>query len=123
MSVSIPCPRAFSIVAIDQAFDAVCLPSLEPVAFSMLAQECAALGLACFAKHLGANADAFGTQSSVQAIAPADPSAWAVSLEKWLNAFDRSRRPAMDAEVPLRIEEEAFFYEGLYRGLVFKRLH
>lgn len=118
-----PTQRPISIAEIAQPFDAVCLPGLESGAFSMLAQECAALGVPCFINHRGEKPGAVAPQGCVLLLAPADASAWTLLLDQWVNAFDRAQQPSMDAAVPLRIEEEAFFYEGLYRGLTFKRSH
>lgn len=118
-----PTQRPASIAEIAQPFDAVCLPGLESREFSMLAQECAALGVPYFISHRGEKPDAVAPQGCEQLLAPADAPAWAMSLAQWVNAFDRAQQPSMGAAVPLRIEEEAFFYEGLYRGLIFKRSH
>lgn len=118
-----PTQRPISIAEITQPFDAVCLPGLESGAFSKLTQECAALGVPCFISHRGEITDAKVPQGCVQLLAPADASAWTMSLVPWVNAFDRAQQPPMGGTVPLRIEEEAFFYEGLYRGLTFKRSH
>ncbi len=115
-----PAQRPVSIAEIAQPFDALCLPGLESGSFSMIAQECAALGVPCFINYVGEEPDAIPLDDCVQHSAPADASAWAMSIDQWVFTFDRAQRSSMGQAVPLRIEEEAFFYEGLYRSLIFK---
>lgn len=115
--------RPTTLAAIAQPFDAVCLPDPGPQPLSLLAQECAALGIPCWMNRSGPPADAFDQHEKLQSVPPADLSAWATWMEHWVHAFDRSQLPSMDAAMPLRIEEVAFLYEGLYRSLIFDRSH
>ena len=112
-----------TLAAIAQPFDAVCLPDSGSQPLSLLAQECAALGIPCWMNRSGSLADAFDQHENLQPVPPADPSAWATLMEHWVSSFDRSQLPSMDAAMPLRIEEAAFLYEGLYRSLIFDRSH
>jgi glycosyltransferase involved in cell wall biosynthesis len=110
-----------SLAAISHPFDAVWLPRLGSLAFSLMELECAALGVRCFTDRSGAHLVSDGVSGTVQSPASSDASAWAAVLEQWVRSFDRSRQPNMRAAVPVRIEEEAFLYEGLYRTLIFNR--
>lgn len=112
-----------TLAAIAQPFDAVCLPDPGPQPLSLLAQECAALGIPCWMNRSGSPAEAFDQHENLQPVPPADPSTWATLMEHWVSSFDRSQLPSMDAAMPLRIEEAAFLYEGLYRSLIFDRSH
>jgi glycosyltransferase involved in cell wall biosynthesis len=109
------------LAGLSDPFDAVWLPGLAPTDFSSIAQECAALGIACFATHPGASPLAEVSQDLVQRLASDDVSAIATAISQWARAFRRSRQPTLDAAIPLRIEEEAFLYEGLYRRMAFER--
>jgi glycosyltransferase involved in cell wall biosynthesis len=110
-----------TLTAIAQPFDVVCLPDLGSQPPLLLAQECAALGIPCLINRSGPHAGAFDQHEGLHCVPSTDPAAWAMSMERWVNSFDRSQPPLMNSVVPMRIEEVAFLYEGLYRGLIFDR--
>lgn len=98
-----------------QGLDLLCLPSLVPESFSLVVHEAAAAGVPSLVSNLGAPALAV-QRGGGGAVVPAGSVAdWADAIEAW--AGDADRRAAWRAAVrlPMRIEEEAFLYEGLYR--------
>ena len=112
--------RLSSLSSAAEWFDMVCLPSLQASAFSLMAHECVALGIPCLASDLGGQAEALRRCDKGQLLAPGDVRGWAAAIDRWASSFDPSDQGGMGAEVPLRIEEEAFLYAGLYRDLVFR---
>jgi glycosyltransferase involved in cell wall biosynthesis len=95
--------------------DLLCLPSQVPESFSLVHQESAAAGLPALVTELGAPAQRVAESGGGRVVAPADPRAWADAIEAVIE------RPALLREwkdalpLPLRLEEEAFFYDSLLR--------
>lgn len=114
-----PCQGPASLETVRGPCDLVCLPALEAQAFSMLALECAAIGLDCMASDLGAQAEAVRRYRCGSVVPAGDVGAWARAIQDWAADFLCSRGDAAHAAVPMRIEEEAFLYEGVYRELLF----
>ncbi len=95
--------------------DLLCLPSLVPETFSLTFHEAAALGVPALVSDHGAPADIVRASDAGRCVTVGVPQAWAeaicdvltnrIFLQQWKN-----RLP-----MPSRIEEEAFFYESLYR--------
>lgn len=81
-----------SLLGLDGAVNAVVMPPPSDGAFSLIANECAALGLPC--------------------LEPSQLSAWRA---RWPSECELPALQAMDQPMPMRIEEEAFFYDSLYR--------
>jgi glycosyltransferase involved in cell wall biosynthesis len=115
--------RPTSLATIAQPFDALCLPDLGSQALLPLVQECAALGIPCFVNRSDPHAGALDQHESLHLVPSTCPSAWGMSMERWGSSFNRSLPPSMSSVVPMRIEEAAFLYEGLYRELIFDRSH
>lgn len=81
-----------SLLGLDGAVDAVVMPPPAAEAFSLVVNECAALGLPC--------------------LEPSQLSAW---LARWPSEGESPALQALAQPMPMRIEEEAFFYDCLYR--------
>ncbi|MGE0106120.1 MAG: glycosyltransferase [Thiomonas sp.] len=95
--------------------DVLCLPSLVPETFSLTFHEAAALGLPALVADHGTPAEVVSHSRAGLCVTPGDASAWAQAVQQVLDEREllaqwRSRLP-----MPARIEEEAFFYESLYR--------
>jgi glycosyltransferase involved in cell wall biosynthesis len=106
---------AHEVHALMHSLDLLCLPSLVPESFSLVVSEAAAAGVPALVSDLGAPAQAVA-RSGAGAVVPAgQPQAWAQALQEWINqpALRAAWRQAV--RLPLRIEEEAFLYESLYR--------
>lgn len=82
-----------SLLGMDAPVDAVVLPAGRAGEDSLVAQECAALGLPC--------------------LEPAQLAPW---LAQWQATTAPVALCAMDQPMPMRMEEEAFFYDCLYRA-------
>lgn len=106
---------AAAVFAAMQDADLLCLPSQVPESFSLVLHEAAAAGTPALVSDLGAPPDRIAVTGSGRAVAHADPRAWASAIASVLDdpellASWRQRLP-----LPLRVEEEGFFYESLYR--------
>ena len=107
-------PSAQVFRALHQA-DLLCLPSQVPESFSLVHQESTAAGVPALVTELGAPAQRVAESGGGRVVAPADPRAWADAIEAVIE------RPALLREwkdvlpLPLRLEEEAFFYDLLLR--------
>lgn len=95
--------------------DLLCLPSLVPESFSLVLRESVAMGVPALVSQLGAPADFMAETQAGQALPAGDVDAWAQAMAQV------HRDPAQlvtwraALPVPLRVEEEAFLYEALYR--------
>lgn len=104
-----------SLAAVAREVGLVCVPDLDAQAFALAVHESAALGVACLVTDHGAQAEAVADFACGSCLAPGDVQAWARAIAHWAG-HDRGRLPAASqARLPMRLEEEAFFYEGLYR--------
>ena len=105
-------PQVFAAL---KNIDLLCLPSLVPESYSLVLHESAAAGVPALVSDLGAPAERVAELGSGRVVANGDPRAWAGAIESVLE--DRSLLPAWQRALPLppRVEEEAFFYESLYR--------
>lgn len=116
MAGQVPPQKVFEFI---RKIDVLCLPSRVPETFSMALHEAAALGVPALVSNLGAPADYVAKFGSGCILPIDDVTAWACALKdiaehpEVLSAW-RSGLP-----VPLRVEEEAFFYESLYRQLLY----
>ncbi|HXD42623.1 MAG TPA: glycosyltransferase [Ramlibacter sp.] len=95
--------------------DLLCLPSQVPESFSLVHQESAAAGVPALVSELGAPAQRVAEAECGRVVAASDPRAWADAIESVIE------HPGLLGEwkdalpLPLRIEEEAFFYDSLLR--------
>ncbi len=117
-----------SLTLLSAPCDLLCLPTLAPEAFSLLAHEAATLRLPCLASDVGAQAAALRGFGYAELLPAGDVAAWSSAIESWATRrADPSTSapapllaPALSGKVPLRLEEEAFLYEALYRDLQFR---
>lgn len=100
-----------------QEIDLLCLPSQVPETFSLILQESAAAGVPALVSDLGAPSDRVAQQGSGRVVPHADPQAWADAIAAVLDAPQLVRQWRDALPLPLRIEEEAFFYESLLRRI------
>jgi glycosyltransferase involved in cell wall biosynthesis len=106
---------AEAVATLMKQLDLLCLPSLVPETYSLVLHEAAALGVPAMVSARGAPGDAVAASGAGVVVAADSPAAWAQALEDWNR--DAAGATAMARRVPLppRVEEEAFFYESLYR--------
>lgn len=105
------------VFAAMQSLDVLCLPSRVPETFSLALHEASALGIPALVSSLGAPAEQVGKHGGGLVLAVDDTQAWAKAIHQLVEnpgmiASWQARLP-----LPLRVEEEGFFYDSLYRTL------
>ena len=106
---------AAEVGALLGTLDLLCLPSLVPESFSLVLREAAALGVPALVSQLGAPADFMADTSAGQALPAGDVAAWAQALAQAQRQPEQLAAWRAALPLPLRVEEEAFLYEALYR--------
>lgn len=95
----------------------LCLPSVVPESFSLALHECAAAGVPALVSDLGAPAQQIQSFQCGGVVAAGSPEAWAIAINQILDAPDTLATWKKNLFLPLRIEEEAFFFESVYQRL------
>ncbi|MBI5259512.1 MAG: glycosyltransferase [Burkholderiales bacterium] len=109
-------PRtAAQVAALLHQIDLLCLPSLLPESYSLVVHEGAAAGVPSLVSDLGAPAQAIAASGGGRVLPAGDAGAWAAALQEWAADPALRERWRQAVPLPMRIEEEAFLYEGLYR--------
>lgn len=101
-----------------QAFDLLCLPSRVPETFSLSLNEAAVAGIPALVSDLGAPGEMIRNQGSGIAIPVDDVDAWSAAIDSVLKSRELLETWCRSLVIPYRLEEEAFFYESLYRRLI-----
>jgi len=97
--------------------DLLCLPSRVPESFSLVLHECAVAGVPALVSTLGAPARQVAAHDCGQAVETGNPKAWAAAISALLDTPDTLKKWKRNLFLPLRIEEEAFFYGSIYQRL------
>ena len=108
----VPQVRVFEII---KSFDLLCLPSRVPETFSLVLQEAATAGVPAFVSDLGAPAERVAQKGGGLVIPADDVNRWVDALSELKIHPELLEKWRSELQLPLRIEEEAFFYESLYR--------
>ncbi len=95
--------------------DLLCLPSQVPETFSLALHEAAALGVPGMVSSLGAPGLQVAAHGGGQVVAHSDVAAWATAIEALVADPGQIARWQKRLPLPARLEEEAFFYDLLYR--------
>ncbi|MEI7538535.1 MAG: glycosyltransferase [Comamonadaceae bacterium] len=103
--------------AIEQS-DLLCLPSRVPETFSLALHEAAALGVPALVSNLGAPGEQVSRNGAGLALACDDVKAWAKAIRSVAAEPEQIKRWQSCLPLPLRVEEEAFYYDSLYRTLL-----
>jgi glycosyltransferase involved in cell wall biosynthesis len=106
------------VFAIIRKIDVLCLPSSVPETFSLILHEAAAAGVPALVSDLGAPGRQVSQYGGGRVLSVGDVDAWAqaiVELAEHPELLSTWRSKLM---LPLRVEEEAFLYESLYRSLL-----
>lgn len=96
-------------------FDFLCVPSLVPETFSMVYHEAKAVGVPSLVSDVGAPALDIEQTGAGQVVSAGDIGAWHAALCGAIAGPVASRAARGAMGVSLRCEEEAFFYESVYR--------
>lgn len=97
--------------------DLLCLPSRVPESFSLVLHECAVAGVPALVSTLGAPARQVVAHDCGQAVETGNPKAWAAAISALIDKPETLKRWKRNLFLPLRIEEEAFFYGSIYQRL------
>lgn len=98
--------------------DLLCLPSIVPESFSLALHEAAVLGVPALVSDLGAPQAKLEEHGGGRVVAAGDVQAWAQALAEIADGSDILQSWRSRIQLPYRVEEEAFFYESLYRQVV-----
>ena len=99
-------------------FDVLCLPSVVPETFSLILREAAAAGTPALVSDRGAPARYVSDHDCGRVVAAGDMDAWAEAIEDLCGSVEMLDHWRANLPVPYRMEEEAFFYQSLYRRIV-----
>ncbi len=100
--------------AIEQA-DLLCLPSRVPETFSLALHEAAALGVPALVSNLGAPGEQVSQNGAGLALACDNVKAWATAIRSVAADPEQIKNWQTRLPLPVRVEEEAFYYDSLYR--------
>lgn len=103
------------VFSVMQEADLLCVASQVPESYSLVLHEAAAAGLPALVTGLGAPAEHVARYGCGRIVPHADPQAWADAIAAVLDQPGVLQDWKQALPLPLRIEEEAFFYESLYR--------
>ncbi|MBG9389774.1 glycosyltransferase [Caenimonas aquaedulcis] len=95
--------------------DLLCLPSQVPESFSLVHVESAAAGIPALVSRLGAPGERVVETGGGMAVAGEDARAWAGAIGRVLDQPQLLGQWRAALPLPMRIEEEAFFYDSLLR--------
>lgn len=104
--------RIFEVV---RDFDLLCIPSRVPETFSLVLHEAAVLGIPALVSNLGAPGEYIVKHGGGLCLPPDDIQAWADAIISLLQCRKIVEDLRHGVDLPLRVEEEAFFYELQYR--------
>lgn len=103
------------VFAVLARFDVLCLPSQVPETFSQVLHQAFACGVPALVSDLGAPAEIVARNRCGWFVPHADAAAWTQAFRRLATdpgALDRARSAV---PLPMRVEEEAFFLEHVYR--------
>ena len=106
--------QVFSVL---QTLDIFCLPSRVPETFSLILQEAAAAGVPALVSDLGAPAERLAANGGGRILPADDVDAWADALTQIVAHPEQIEQWCAELRLPLRIEEEGFFYDSLFRHI------
>lgn len=95
----------------------LCLPSVVPESFSLAFHESAAAGVPALVSDLGAPAQQVRMHDCGRVLAAGSPQAWAAAMNDLVDSPGTLKMWKKNLFLPLRIEEEAFFFESIYQRL------
>lgn len=111
----LPPTQVFGVI---QQLDLLCLPSRVPETFSLVLHEAAAAGVPALVSEQGAPGERVAQHGGGLALPVDDVDAWAAAIAELAAQPERLASWRAGLPLPLRLEEEAFFYESLYRRLL-----
>lgn len=110
--------EAKKVYSVMRHMDLLCLPSQVPETFSLALHEAAALGVPALVSDLGAPGLQVAGHGGGKVVASSDVAAWAAGIEAIVAEPEQIAHWQAKLPLPVRVEEEAFFYDSLYRTLL-----
>ena len=107
--------KVFNLV---RQLDLLCLPSQVPETFSLALHEAAALGVPALVSDLGAPNEQVSKNGGGKTVVAHDVIAWANAILSILNEPEKIKYWQSQLPLPIRVEEEGFYYESLYKTLI-----
>jgi glycosyltransferase involved in cell wall biosynthesis len=98
-------------------FDVLCVPSQVPESFSLSLHEGFAAGLPALVADIGNVAAVVARHGCGRVVAASSVDAWAEAIAEVARSPELLDAWRQALPLPLRSEEEAFFYSQIYRGL------
>jgi glycosyltransferase involved in cell wall biosynthesis len=95
----------------------LCLPSRVPETYSLALHEAAVAGVPALVSALGAPGEHVSQHGGGRCLPPDDIDAWSGAIAAMLEESQTIQDWRSKVALPLRVEEEAFFYESLYRQI------
>jgi glycosyltransferase involved in cell wall biosynthesis len=105
------------IFQVIRSLDVLCLPSRVPETFSLVLHKACAAGVPSLVSDLGAPGEFVGKGGFGRVIPVDDIDAWADAIIDVAADSSVLRNWRANLPLPLRVEEEGFFYDSLYREL------
>jgi glycosyltransferase involved in cell wall biosynthesis len=112
---SVPHDRVFSVL---QSLDALCVPSQVPETFSLVLHEAGAAGVPALVSSLGAPQAYVSAHGAGKIVTSGDVDDWARNIRELQENPARLSEWRDKIPLPLRAEEEAFFYQSLYNQAI-----
>lgn len=100
-----------------QSLDLLCVPSRVPETYSLVLHEAGIAGVPALVTALGAPGEHVARYGGGRSLPPDDVEAWAATIAELAGHPEILDGWRQALPLPLRIEEEAFFYESLYKRL------
>ena len=110
-----PAVSSEQIPALLQSFDLLCMPSIVPEAGSLSLQEGFAANLPALVSDLGFQSYVVRREGCGLSVAAGDCVAWSKAIRDIADHPEILTAWRFRTPLPVRVEEEAFFYEALYR--------
>ena len=95
--------------------DLLCLPSIVPESYSLALREAAALSVPALVSDCGAQAEFVRASSAGKIVKQGSVEQWAEAIDSILADRSVLEHWRKILPLPVRLEEEAFFYESLYK--------
>lgn len=106
------------VFAVLSRFDVLCLPSQVPETFSQVLHQAFACGVPALVSDLGAPAEIVAGHGCGWSVPHADAGAWTRAFRRLATDGDALERARSALPLPMRVEEEAFFLEHVYRRAI-----
>ncbi len=108
--------RADQVPDVLAQFDVLCIPSKVPETFSLVLHQGFAAGIPAMVSDLGNLGELIKSSGAGCALPANDVNAWSAAIGKAASSSMQLEIWRSNIPTPLRIEEEAFFYDQIYRS-------